>query len=130
MMVKVWGGVQGYDDDGKMGKAYPNWVVHCGWPTASHCIPLHPKPSQAQEPSKAQRSRCFAVPSRCGPVAVPLRCGKAFMNSQVAQVAKAGQRNIFELTKKSNYRKTIENEYVYDIDDIVVHHIYIYIHMS
>jgi hypothetical protein len=27
---------------------------------------------------------------------------KAFMNSQVAQVAKAGQRNIFELTKKSN----------------------------
>ena len=29
MMVKVWGGVQGYDDDGKMGKAYPNYIPSC-----------------------------------------------------------------------------------------------------
>ena len=28
MMMKVQGGVQGYDDDGKMGKAYPNLYIY------------------------------------------------------------------------------------------------------
>ena len=76
--------------------------VRCGWPMAhSPLLQTHlrrrnlPRRNGVEEVEPTEPTEP-AVPSQRS----ALR--KAFMNSQVAQVAKAGQRNIFELTTKSN----------------------------